>query len=96
MNKKNQIVQIVNNLSRWKNIRGNYLEKKFVFKDYNSVIDFVCMAADIAHMLDHHPKITFNHNTVIIRIWTHKLNNKIVDKITDLDHIFAEKVDSLI
>ncbi|MFH1054364.1 MAG: 4a-hydroxytetrahydrobiopterin dehydratase [Candidatus Woesearchaeota archaeon] len=96
MKQKKLLVQRTFNSSRWKDIKGLYLEKKFKFNNYNSVIDFVCMVADIAHIMDHHPELTFNYDTANIRIWTHKVNNKIVDKITDLDHIFAEKVDSLI
>jgi 4a-hydroxytetrahydrobiopterin dehydratase len=78
----------------WKKSR-NYLERKFVFKDFKEALKFVNKVGKIAERIQHHPDIIMqNWNQVIIRTITHDVGYKVTNRDIKLakliNHFYEE------
>lgn len=75
--------------TQW-NETGGYLQKTFEFEDFKEALDFINKVGMISESMNHHPEIINNYNRVHLKLKTHDKN-----KITELDHQMAKKVDDL-
>lgn len=70
---------------------GNWIEKKYEFKNFLRAMSFVNAIAYVAESMSHHPDIIVRYNEVTLRNWTHAAGG-----ITEYDFALAEKIDALI
>jgi len=79
----------IRRLAGWS--RGeNWIEKKYVFKNFLRAMLFVNAVAYVAESINHHPDIIIHYNEVTLRNWTHVSNG-----VTERDFTLAEKIDAL-
>ena len=84
-----EVVKKIEQLSGWS--RGeNWIEKKYVFKNFLRAMSFVNAIAYVAESINHHPDIIVHYNEVTLRNWTHVSNG-----VTERDFTLAEKIDAL-
>lgn len=70
----------------------NYkLNRTFLFKDFQSAMNFVNKVADLAEMENHHPEIFISYNKVALMLCTHDAGNKITEK----DQKMADQISSI-
>jgi 4a-hydroxytetrahydrobiopterin dehydratase len=69
----------------------NWIEKKYVFKNFLRAMSFVNAVAYVAESINHHPDIIVHYNEVTLRNWTHVSNG-----ITERDFTLAEKIDAML
>ena len=84
-----EIATKITSLQGWE-LEGNFLVKKFVFKDFSEAFGLMTRVALIAESENHHPDWYNVYNRVTIKIQTHE-----VQGITEKDVIFAQKVNQL-
>jgi 4a-hydroxytetrahydrobiopterin dehydratase len=70
---------------------GNWIEKKYEFKNFLRAMSFVNAIAYVAESMNHHPEIIVRHSEVTLRNWTHAAGG-----ITEYDFALAEKIDAII
>ena len=70
---------------------GNWIEKKYEFKNFIRAMSFVNAVAYVAETIGHHPDIIVRYNEVTLRNWTHAAGG-----ITEYDFALAEKIDGMI
>lgn len=70
---------------------GGALEREFRFRDFGGALAFVNRIGELAEEADHHPDITINWNTVVLRWWTHSQN-----AITERDRQMAARTNELV
>ena len=75
-------------MNNWNN-KNNYLHKTFIFKDFESAIDFMKQSSFQISMLNHHPEWTNIYNKVEVKLTTHDANNIVTSK----DHELAKILD---
>ena len=68
------------------------LKRKFEFKDFNEALAFINKLASICDSMNHHPEIKWVYNKIELTLSTHDAG----DKITELDHQLANKIDEII
>ena len=68
------------------------LKRKFEFKDFNEALTFINKLAPICESMNHHPEINWVYNKIELTLSTHDAG----DKITELDHQLANKIDEII
>ena len=79
----------IGRLAGWS--RGeNWIEKKYVFKNFLRAMSFINAVAYVAESINHHPDIIIHYNEVTLRNWTHVSNG-----ITERDFTLAEKIDAI-
>ena len=86
-------VEIANNLPRvpgW-SLKGNAIDREFVFGDFRQAMVFVGGVACAADGLDHHPDICVYYNKVRLTLSTHKAGG-----LTEKDFALAERIDRLV
>ena len=66
------------------------LERKFLFSGFQKGLDFTIAVGAIAEAQGHHPDIHLAWGSVVLTVWTHKING-----LTESDFIFAAKVDQI-
>ena len=71
-------------------LKGNKIERKFVFKNFIEALDFVNEVGRLAEHEAHHPDISVHYKEVTITLWTHKING-----LFDNDFILAAKIDEI-
>jgi len=81
--------QLKNLKSDWKVIKGK-LCKRYEFKTYKEVLDFVQMVGKIAEEQNHHPEMIVKYNEVIVTMFDHE-----ADKISDKCYKFTNAVDEM-
>jgi 4a-hydroxytetrahydrobiopterin dehydratase len=67
------------------------LKRKFEFKDFNEALTFINKLAPICESMNHHPEIKWVYNKIELTLSTHDAG----DKITELDHQLANKIDKI-
>ena len=67
------------------------IERTFRFADYFETIAFVNAVAFVVHQLDHHPELTVNYNSCVVRLNTHDVTG-----ISQLDFDCAAQIDALL
>jgi 4a-hydroxytetrahydrobiopterin dehydratase len=85
--------QISDGLSRidgW-SLTGNWIEKKFEFKNFLRAMSFVNGVAYLAESINHHPDILIHYNEVTLRCWTHTAGG-----VTEYDFELARKIEALL
>lgn len=77
--------------SSWIIVENKELKKNFIFKDFNSAINFINLIAKIAESEGHHPNIFLHdYKEVMILLSTHAISG-----LSDNDFILASKIDDL-
>ena len=71
--------------------KNDKLKRKFEFKDFNEALTFINKLAPICESMNHHPEINWVYNKIEITLSTHDAG----DKITELDHQLANKIDEI-
>jgi len=71
--------------------KNDKLKRKFEFKDFNEALTFINKLAPICESMNHHPEINWVYNKIEITLSTHDAG----DKITELDHQLANKIDKI-
>jgi 4a-hydroxytetrahydrobiopterin dehydratase len=84
-----EIEQFMSKHKGW-SLKGQVLEKTFVFKDFKEAVEFVNKIEPIADSMNHHPDICIYYNRVIVQLTTHDVGG-----LTDLDIKLAEEIESL-
>lgn len=86
-----EISEELSRLSGWSwDGNGNWIEKKYEFKNFLRAMLFVNAVAYVAESLSHHPDIIIHYNTVTVRNWTHAAGG-----VTEYDFALARKIDAL-
>lgn len=55
-------------LKGWKLVEERFIERKFTFSSFMKGISFVDEVATVSEAFNHHPLITINYKTVILRL----------------------------
>jgi 4a-hydroxytetrahydrobiopterin dehydratase len=79
----------IESLNRWK-IIDNFIEKEFLFDDFQSAIDFIVKVAKQGEIVNHHPEIVNSYNKVVLRLTTHDVGG-----LSQLDVQLARLIDAL-
>lgn len=77
------------NGSDWKVVKDKLI-KKFSFKSYDEVLDFVNKIGKIAEKQNHHPEMVVKYNEVIVKMFDHEEN-----KISEKCYKFTNSVDKM-
>ena len=77
--------------NNWKVHDNKKLQKEYVFQLYSQAINFTNHVSKLAEEEGHHPYIHINYKTVILIIFTHKING-----LHENDFILASKCDLLL
>jgi|1048.fasta_scaffold01602_10 4a-hydroxytetrahydrobiopterin dehydratase len=72
-------------------LKEGFLERTFVFNDFNETYGFIARVALLAEALQHHPDWSGTYRTVTLRLRTHD-----VDGITEKDVVFAKKASNFV
>lgn len=80
----------LNKLNGW-SYKDNYLEKNFVFENFNKAFGFMSRVALLSEKLQHHPDWSNVYNKVNIRLSTHHAGG-----VTELDLKMAAEMDDYI
>lgn len=84
-----EILEKLKTLPNW-SLEGNFLSKTFTFKDFSEAFGFLSRVGLIAETIGHHPDWSGVYNKVTLKLSTHDAGG-----ITDLDFLFADKVEQL-
>jgi 4a-hydroxytetrahydrobiopterin dehydratase len=74
----------------WTRTSPEWIERSWVFGDFDEAMAFIGQVADVARRLDHHPDLYNVYNRVRLKVSTHDAGG-----LTSLDFAFAEAVDAL-
>jgi len=85
-----QIVPLQAQVPKWRVIDGHHVERNFAFPDFQTALAFTNQVGEIAEAQGHHPDIALSWGSVVITIWTHKING-----LTESDFVLAAKIDTL-
>jgi len=72
-------------------LRGNRLEKAFVFRNHYETMAFVNAVAWVSHREDHHPELTVGYKDCRVSYWTHAIGG-----LSENDFICAAKLERLL
>ena len=84
-----KLQEFLTEIPNWE-LKGNKIERMFVFKNFVEAIDFVNEVGRLAEEEAHHPDISVHYKEVTITLWTHKING-----LFDNDFILAAKIDEI-
>jgi len=77
--------------SKWEEKNG-FLERLFVFSDFQETLNFVNKVGDIAEEYNHHPTITLqNYKEVVVQTTTHDAG----DAVTEKDILLTKAIDGI-
>lgn len=76
--------------SEWELVEDHHLTKTYLFKDFQSALDFTNRAGALAESVDHHPEICLTWGKVTLTIWTHSIGG-----LSEADFVFAARADAL-
>ena len=90
---KEEETALIKTLDHWEilNEDFDYLQKVFVFKNYEDSVTFSNDVAYLANIEDHHPLIILEWGRVTVKWWSHKING-----LHKNDFICAAKTDALL
>ena len=74
----------------WEVKNNKEIRKEYYFNKYTEAISFINKIADLAEIEGHHPYIHINYKSVIIILFTHKING-----LHENDFIMASKCDGI-
>ena len=78
-------------LENWTVLENHSLVAVFEFEDFKHALEFTVKVGLIAEEIQHYPEINLSWGRVALEITTHDEGG-----LTDLDFLFAEKVNQLI
>lgn len=78
------------NFSKGWKLKDGKLSKKFMFKNYGSVIKFVNDVADLSETKNHHPDMVVKLNSVEVILFDHKEK-----KVSEKCHSLANLINSI-
>jgi len=81
---------LLSQLDGWQVAQEHHLHKECKFRNFAEALAFVNRVGEVAEREKHHPWIHFTWGTVLIEIWTHK-----IDGLTESDFVLAAKIDRL-
>lgn len=88
---KMEILQGMDRINKSWTLKGKFIYRKFIFKDFIEAFSFMTSVAIIAEKSNHHPNWENVYNKVNIALNTHEL-----DGITEKDFKLAMAIDDLI
>jgi 4a-hydroxytetrahydrobiopterin dehydratase len=68
-----------------------FLNRIFVFKNFNEALSFINQIGFLAEQQNHHPTIINTYNKVELKLCTHDANNTITEK----DWLLAKSIDKM-
>ena len=74
----------------WQVVEERYLEKEYLFPDFQKALDFANRIGALAEAECHHPDIYLSYGKVKVQLWTHKIGG-----LSENDFILAAKCDLL-
>lgn len=74
----------------WQVVNEQHLEKKYLFPNFITGLNFTNQLGKLAEKEGHHPDILLSYGHVTVTLWTHK-----IDGLTESDFILAAKCDEL-
>ncbi len=74
----------------WKVMDGHHLHKEYTFPNFKTALDFVNKIGALAEEQGHHPDIELSWGTVVVKLFTHKING-----LFDSDFILAAHIEQL-
>ena len=74
----------------WNLVEERFLEKEYIFKNFQQALDFTNQVGAIAEAEGHHPDIFLSWGKVKLHLWTHKIQG-----LSENDFILAAKCDKL-
>jgi len=84
------IAQYLKEIEHWE-LKGEKIERTFVFKNFDEAIDFINKVASIARAEEHHPDINIHdYKKVTVTLTTHVMHN-----LSSNDFIMAAKINDL-
>ncbi|RAP30730.1 4a-hydroxytetrahydrobiopterin dehydratase [Candidatus Marinamargulisbacteria bacterium SCGC AG-343-D04] len=73
----------------WNVVDEKYLEKTFLFKNFEIALEFTNRIGEIAENEGHHPDIFLSWGKVVVTLFTHKING-----LSESDFILASKLEA--
>ncbi|MBX9744074.1 MAG: 4a-hydroxytetrahydrobiopterin dehydratase [Chlamydiales bacterium] len=74
----------------WKVVEDRYLEKEYLFSNFQGALRFANQIGEIAEAECHHPDLYLSYGKLKVQLWTHK-----IDGLSENDFILAAKCDLL-
>lgn len=74
----------------WQVVEERYLEKEYLFPDFQKALDFANRIGARAEAECHHPDLYLSYGKMKVRLWTHKIGG-----LSENDFILAAKCDLL-
>lgn len=84
------VAVLIEDLSRWKVIDNEKIEKTWKFKNFDEAMNFVNKVAEIAESESHHPDIYIYYNKVKLELSTHAVGG-----LSENDFILASKIERI-
>lgn len=81
-----EVSKLLAKLPNWQ-IEQKKLFCKFKFKDFKQALEFVNKIGEIAEANNHHPDLHLSWGEVIVKIYTHAIND-----ISEQDFILAQNI----
>ena len=88
---KEEVNQELKKISSSWNIKSKFLERQFMFKNFNDAFNFMKLVSVKCEDLNHHPKWTNVYNKVSVELYTHDLDGltkKDFELCSFMDEIF--------
>jgi len=85
-----EIADLKPQVSEWEVVGSHHLSRTFSFKNFADALHFVNQVGEVAEREGHHPEIYLSWGTVVVKIYTHK-----IDGLTESDFILAAKISDL-
>lgn len=86
---QNDIDKHLKELIGWQQ-KDHKIYKRFTFKNFGHLMEFVNKMADLAEEEGHHPDFSVSYNKLDITLYTHKING-----LSKNDFILAAKIEKL-
>jgi uncharacterized protein (TIGR00730 family) len=87
-----QSEKLLEDVNQWILVEDKYIEKIFIFENWNRAVQFVDQVAYLAELEGHHPNVSiFNFNKVKITLTTHTIGG-----LSENDFIIAAKIDEIL
>jgi 4a-hydroxytetrahydrobiopterin dehydratase len=83
-----EITKYLSDTEGWKLVDEKWIEKKYLFKNYLTGIDFVQKVASLSEEKNHHPFISIDYKVVRIKLSSWQANG-----LTELDFNLALEYD---
>jgi 4a-hydroxytetrahydrobiopterin dehydratase len=81
---------LLEQLEGWELVENHHLLKRYAFDDFAGPLAFVNRIGEIAEAEGHHPDIELAWGSVVVTLWTHK-----IDGLALADFVMAAKIDKL-